>query len=166
MVELDSFIAHEFTPVLGWIERAKPVFDRNHQRAPWRWFHARYIEWVEMERQRRTKIDWSLGIDGLRWLRFDGVPLRDSAALWQQGETMRTCLRNHVDDYLNAIYILYSLRAGGRLQPVAPIGLHLAEDGTGLLDPVTGFANSAVEPAALMEFARGLARMGHLGAGL
>ncbi len=163
--ELDAFIEHQFTPVLGWIARAKPVFDRNQQRAPWRWFHARYLEWAEAERQRREKFDWTHGIDGLRWRRFDVVPLRDSAALWQEGEAMRTCLSTYANDCRNQIYIAYSVRAGGRPRPVAHIGLHLDADGTARLDQVKGFANSAVEPA-LVEFAKGLARMGHFSVGL
>ncbi|SFN54147.1 PcfJ domain-containing protein [Dokdonella immobilis] len=162
---LDAFIDHELTPVLGWIARARPVFDRNQQRAPWRWFHARCIEWTERERQRRQMIDWTHGINGLRWRRFDVVPLRDSAMLWQEGEAMRTCLSTYADDCRGRLYIIYSVRAGGRPRPVAHIGLHLGEDGTGRLDQVRGFANSAVEPA-LVEFAKGLARMGHFGEGL
>lgn len=157
---LDAFIEHEFTPVLGWIARAQPMFDRNQQRAPWRWFHARYLQWCEKERQRITRIDWAHGIDGLRWRRFDVVPLRDSVALWQDGEAMRSCLSTYVSDCAGRRYIVYSVRAGGRPRPVAHIGLHLGEDGTGRLDQVKGFANSAVEPA-LVEFAKGLARLEH-----
>lgn len=162
---VDAFIEHELTPVLSWIARARPVFDNNQQRAPWRRFHARYLEWSEGQRQRRIRIDWNHGIDGLRWRRFHIVPLRDSAMLWQEGEAMRTCISTYADDCQARRYIVYSVRAGGRPRPVAHIGLHLAEDGTGRLDQVRGFANSAVEPA-LVEFARGLARMEHFGVGV
>ncbi len=74
---------------------------------------------------------------------------------------MRTCLITYSDDCRDRIHIAYSVRAGGRARPVVNIGLHLAEDGTGRLDQVARFANSAVEPA-LIAFARGLARMGHV----
>ena len=45
--------------------------------------------------------------------------------------------------------------------PVAHIGIHLHEDGTGHLDQVRGFANRGVEPA-LIEFGKRLARMRHV----
>lgn len=43
--------------------------------------------------------------------------------------------------------------------------MRLGEAGRAKLDPMKGFANSAVDPA-LVEFAKGLARMGHFGEGL
>jgi hypothetical protein len=158
--ELDAYLEHELTPVLGWIARTKPVFDSNQQRAPWRWFHARYLAWCEKKRQTVHKVDWAHGIDGLRWRGFDVVPLRDSTTLWQEGETMRTCLHTYVEGCASRAYIIYSIRAGNRPRPVAHVGLHLLADGTAKLDQVKGFANSAVEPA-LLEFAKRLARCRH-----
>ena len=159
--ERDAFIEHELTPVLGWIARTQPVFDSNQQRAPWRWFHARYLEWCERKRQTVLKVDWAHGIDGLHWRGFDVVPLRDSMTLWQEGECMRTCLHTYVEGCASRAYIIYSIRAGNRPRPVAHIGMHLFADGTGKLDQVKGFANSAVEPA-LLEFAKRLARCRHV----
>ena len=75
---------------------------------------------------------------------------------------MRTCLHTYVEACASRAYIIYSIRAGNRLRPVAHIGLHLLADGTGRLDQVKGFANSTVEPA-LLEFAKRLACCRHVG---
>ena len=88
-------------------------------------------------------------------------PIRDSATLWHDGERMRTCLTTYANECANGRYLVYAVRTPGRPQPVAHIGIHLHEDGTGHLDQVRGFANRGVEPA-LIEFGKRLARMRHV----
>ena len=161
--EQDAFIEHEFVPVLGWLARARPELDANQQRAPWRWFLARYRQWCEIERRRLSGQQWTHGIDGLRWRRFDIVPIRDSATLWLDGEQMRMCLSAYTNACVEGRYLVYAVRARGRERPVAHIGLHVDCDGKARLDQVRGFANSPVEPA-LGLFAQRLAGM-HPGSG-
>lgn len=152
---LDSFIEQELIPVLGWISRAKPAFDNNQQRAPWRWFFTHYEQWCETERLKRDGRRWTTGLDGLRWRRFEITPIRDSATLWLDGEKTRMCLSLYEHDCAEGRYIVYAVRAPGRARPVAHIGLRLNADGAAKLDQVRGFANSPVEPA-LAKFARRL----------
>lgn len=156
--EQDAFIEHEFVPVLGWLARTQPLLDDNQQRAPWRWFLARYRQWCEVERRRLSGQQWTRGIDGLRWRRFDIVPIRDSATLWLEGEQMRMCLSAYTNACVEGRYLVYAVRARGRERPVAHIGLHIGADGKARLDQVCGFANSPVEPA-LRLFAQRLAGM-------
>ena len=155
---LESFMEHELVPVLGWIARAKPVFDGNQQRAPWRWFFTRYQQWCEAERLKRDGRFWTTGIDGLRWRSFAITPIRDSATLWLDGEQTRMCLSLYEHDCAEGRYVVYAVRAAGRARPVAHIGLRLNTDGTAKLDQVRGFANSPVEPA-LVQYARRLSDM-------
>ncbi|MBX3698977.1 MAG: PcfJ domain-containing protein [Dokdonella sp.] len=157
----EEFIEHRFALVLGWLARAKPKLDANQQRASWDWYWARYQAWAEKERQRREAQSWTQGIDGLHWRGFDVQPIRDSATLWHDGERMRTCLTTYANECANGRYLVYAVRTPGRPQPVAHIGIHLHEDGTGHLDQVRGFANRGVEPA-LIEFGKRLARMRHV----
>jgi hypothetical protein len=158
---LDDFIEHQFIPVLGWLARAKPKLDANQQRASWAWFWARYQAWTEAERQRRETTRWAQGIDDLGWRGFAVVPIRDSATLWQEGERMRTCLTTYTNDCIAGRYLVYSIRTTGQPRPVAHIGLHINDDGTGRIDQVRGFANRPAEPA-LVEFGKRLARMRHV----
>ncbi|MFZ1724545.1 MAG: hypothetical protein WAT76_13075, partial [Dokdonella sp.] len=150
---LELFIEHEFVPVLGWIARAEPTFDSNQQCASWNWFFTRYQQWCKSERRKREDCRWESGIDGLRWRGFHITPIRDSVTLWSDGEQMRMCLNTYEEDCVMGRYIIYVVRAAGRMRPVAHIGLHLNADGTAEFDQVRGFANSPVEPA-LAQYAR------------
>lgn len=155
---LDAFIEHEFVPVISWLARARPALDAHQQRAPWTWYIARYRQWSEFERQQRKAQRWSHGLDGLRWRRFDIVPIRDSATLWSDGEQMRMCLSCYASACAAGQYLVYAVRAGGRQRPIAHIGLRIGANGAVTLDQVRGFANARVEPA-LEEFATRLAGM-------
>jgi hypothetical protein len=139
------FVDHEFVPVLGWIARAKPTFDKNQRRASWNWFFAHYQKWSETERRKRIGRRWATGIDGLRWRDFHVTPIRDSVTLWHEGEQMRMCLNQFEMDCAKGRYIVYAVRATDRARSIAHIGLELRRSGRFELDQVQGFANSPVD---------------------
>ena len=131
--------------------RARPLLDGNQQVAPWSWFIERYRQWSEHERLQREGQRWTHGIDGIRWRRFDIVPIRDSATLWKEGEQMRTCLSRYAAACAAGAYVIYSVRAGNRERPVAHIGLRIEEEGWATFDQVRGFANAEVERAPVIQ---------------
>jgi hypothetical protein len=158
---LTAFIQDEMFPVLRWYGEHAARAMVVPPRASWNWFLARYNQWTELERLRHSTRHWTHGIDAMRWLDLDVVPIRDSATLWLEGELMRNCLSNYEKACAAGRYIVYSMRLPGRRRPIAHIGIKRGNDGRPGLDQVKAFANRSVN-LWIYTFAQALAdRNGH-----